>query len=140
MSPILVSQTANHFCTISFDAAVLCRLCPSHATPGWASFLAILRELAYCQKRRKNKPRQGFAQNLPGFTSHAKRWGEDRFAEAGDALASELGIDVAIVGSEKERSIAERVQGLMRSRVAVLNGNGMERQPALHGPFRIAAQ
>jgi len=52
----------------------------------------------------------------------AKRWGEDRFAEAGDALASELGIDVAIIGSEKERSIAERIQGLMRSRVAVLNG------------------
>jgi heptosyltransferase-2 len=52
----------------------------------------------------------------------AKRWGEDRFAEAGDALASELGIDVAIIGSEKERSIAERIHGLMRSRVAVLNG------------------
>jgi heptosyltransferase-2 len=27
-----------------------------------------------------------------------------------------------IIGSEKERSIAERVQGLMRNRVAVLNG------------------
>jgi heptosyltransferase-2 len=52
----------------------------------------------------------------------AKRWGEDRFAEAGDALALELGMDVAIVGSEVERSIAERIQGLMRSRVAVLNG------------------
>jgi len=52
----------------------------------------------------------------------AKRWGEDRFAEAGDALAAELGIDVVIIGSEKERSIAERVQGLMRNRVAVLNG------------------
>ena len=52
----------------------------------------------------------------------AKRWGEERFAEAGDALASELGIDVAIIGSEKERSIAERVQGLMKTRVAVLNG------------------
>jgi heptosyltransferase-2 len=52
----------------------------------------------------------------------AKRWGEDRFAEAGDALASELGLDVAIIGSEKERSSAERIHGLMRSRVAVLNG------------------
>jgi heptosyltransferase-2 len=52
----------------------------------------------------------------------AKRWGEDRFAEAGDALASEFDMDVVIVGSETERSIAERVQGLMRSRVAVLNG------------------
>jgi heptosyltransferase-2 len=52
----------------------------------------------------------------------AKRWGEDRFAEAGDALASELGLDVAIIGSETERSIAERIRGLMRSRVVVLNG------------------
>lgn len=52
----------------------------------------------------------------------AKRWGEDRFAEAGDALASELEIDVAIIGSEKERSIAERIQGRMKSRIAVLNG------------------
>ncbi len=52
----------------------------------------------------------------------AKRWGEERFAEAGDALASELGIDVAIIGSEVERSIAERIRSLMRNRVAVLNG------------------
>jgi heptosyltransferase-2 len=52
----------------------------------------------------------------------AKRWGEDRFAEAGDALASEFDMDVVIVGSETERSIAERIQGWMRSRVAVLNG------------------
>jgi heptosyltransferase-2 len=52
----------------------------------------------------------------------AKRWGEDRFAEAGDTLASEFDMDVAIVGSETERSIAERVQALMRCRVTVLNG------------------
>jgi heptosyltransferase-2 len=52
----------------------------------------------------------------------AKRWGEDRFAEAGDALAAELGTDVAIIGSETERSIAERIRDLMRSRVVVLNG------------------
>jgi heptosyltransferase-2 len=52
----------------------------------------------------------------------AKRWGEDRFAEAGDTLASEFDIDVAIVGSETERPIAVRVQDLMRRRVAVLNG------------------
>ena len=52
----------------------------------------------------------------------AKRWGEDRFAEAGDALAAELGIGVVIIGSEKERSIAERIKGLMRSHVAILNG------------------
>lgn len=52
----------------------------------------------------------------------AKRWGEDRFAEAGDTLAAEWGTDVAIIGSETERSIAERIRDLMRSRVVVLNG------------------
>jgi heptosyltransferase-2 len=52
----------------------------------------------------------------------AKRWGEDGFAAAGDALAAELDLDVAIIGSETERSIAEAIQKKMRSRVAVLNG------------------
>jgi heptosyltransferase-2 len=52
----------------------------------------------------------------------AKRWGEEGFAEAGDTLAAELDIDVAIVGSQVERSIAESIQKQMRSRVAVLNG------------------
>jgi len=52
----------------------------------------------------------------------AKRWSEEGFAEAGDTLAEEFGLDVAIVGSEVERSIAERIKQRMRSRVAVLNG------------------
>jgi heptosyltransferase II len=81
----------------------------------------------------------------------AKRWGEDRFAEAGDALAAELGIDVAIIGSEKERSIAERVQSLMTARVVVLNGRtrletliGVVSESSLvltndSGPMHIAA-
>jgi len=68
-------------------------------------------------------PERPFLVLNPGAAyGSAKRWGEERFAEAGDALASELGMDVAIIGSEKERSIAERVQGRMQSRVAVLNG------------------
>jgi len=68
-------------------------------------------------------PGRNFLVLNPGAAyGSAKRWGEDRFAEAGDALASELGFDVAIIGSEKERSIAERVQNLMKTRVAVLNG------------------
>ena len=52
----------------------------------------------------------------------AKRWGEDGFAAAGDALACEFHLDVVIVGSEKERAIAEAIQKTMRSRVVVLNG------------------
>lgn len=52
----------------------------------------------------------------------AKRWNEEGFADAGDTLAAELDLDVAIVGSEVERSIAETIQKRMRSRVAVLNG------------------
>ena len=52
----------------------------------------------------------------------AKRWNEEGFAEAGDTLASELDLDVAIVGSEAERSIADSIKARMRSRVAVLSG------------------
>jgi heptosyltransferase II len=52
----------------------------------------------------------------------AKRWREEGFAEAGDLLAEEFGLDVAIIGSELERSIAERIKQRMHSRVAVLNG------------------
>lgn len=52
----------------------------------------------------------------------AKRWGEDRFADAGDRLAEELGLDVVIVGSETERSIAERIQRRMRHQAVILNG------------------
>ena len=68
-------------------------------------------------------PHRKFLALNPGAAyGSAKRWGEDRFAEAGDALALEFDLDVAIVGSETERSIATRIQGLMQSRVAVLNG------------------
>jgi len=52
----------------------------------------------------------------------AKRWGEDGFAESGDILAAEFDLDVVIVGSEMERSIAQIIQSRMRSRVAVLSG------------------
>jgi heptosyltransferase-2 len=52
----------------------------------------------------------------------AKRWSEDGFAAAGDALAHELDVDVVIVGSEKERPIGEVIQKNMRSRVVVLSG------------------
>jgi heptosyltransferase II len=68
-------------------------------------------------------PQRNFLVLNPGAAyGSAKRWGEERFAEAGDTLAAEFGIDVAIIGSEKERSIAERIQRLMRARVVVLNG------------------
>jgi heptosyltransferase-2 len=81
----------------------------------------------------------------------AKRWGEDGFATAGDALAAELDLDVVIVGSEAERSLAETIQKRMRSRVAVSNGRtsletliGVISSAALvvtndSGPMHIAA-
>jgi heptosyltransferase-2 len=52
----------------------------------------------------------------------AKRWSEQGFADAGDTLAKEMDLDVVIIGSEVERTIAESIQKRMRSRVAVLNG------------------
>jgi heptosyltransferase-2 len=52
----------------------------------------------------------------------AKRWYEDRFASAGDALARDLGLAVAIVGSANERGIAEEIRRRLHSKTAVLNG------------------
>jgi heptosyltransferase-2 len=80
----------------------------------------------------------------------AKRWGEDRFAEAADLLA-ERGQRVVIVGSETERSIAERIRDRMRHKAAVLNGKtsletliGVLAQSSLvitndSGPMHLAA-
>ena len=52
----------------------------------------------------------------------AKRWHEDRFAVAADTLAREMGLHVAIIGSESERPIAEQIRGRMNSPTAVLSG------------------
>jgi heptosyltransferase-2 len=52
----------------------------------------------------------------------AKRWHEDRFAAVADVLAGELRLHVALIGSEGERPIAEKIRGLMKTAAAVLNG------------------
>lgn len=52
----------------------------------------------------------------------AKRWHEDRFAEVADILAKEMGLNVALIGSESERPIAEQIRDRMKSRPAVLSG------------------
>jgi heptosyltransferase-2 len=68
-------------------------------------------------------PDCGFLLLNPGAAyGSAKRWTEEGFAEAADRLAAELDLDVAIVGSETERTIAESIQKRITRRVAVLNG------------------
>jgi heptosyltransferase II len=52
----------------------------------------------------------------------AKRWHDDRFANVADILAHEMKLQVAIVGSEGERPIAEQIRQQMKSRTAILNG------------------
>ena len=52
----------------------------------------------------------------------AKRWHQDRFASVADNLAADLGLHVAIIGSEAERVIAEQVREQMARPTAVLNG------------------
>jgi heptosyltransferase-2 len=80
----------------------------------------------------------------------AKRWGEDRFAETADLLAAQ-GLRTVIVGSETERSIAERIRERMHQPAAVLNGKtsletliGILSQASLvvtndSGPMHLAA-
>ena len=52
----------------------------------------------------------------------AKRWHQERFAKVAECLAQEMGLQVAIIGSEAERVIAEQIRELMTTRTAVLNG------------------
>src|SRR5262249_32222489 len=40
----------------------------------------------------------------------AKRWHEDRFAAVAETLSTELGMHVALIGSEGERFIAEQIR------------------------------
>lgn len=68
-------------------------------------------------------PARRFLVLSPGAAyGSAKRWGSDRFAEAARVLAAEFELDVAIVGSEMERSIAEEIRARLPKRAAVLNG------------------
>jgi heptosyltransferase-2 len=52
----------------------------------------------------------------------AKRWHEERFADVADILAAELGLGVAMIGSEGERLIAEQIRSRMKGPSAVLSG------------------
>ncbi len=54
----------------------------------------------------------------------AKRWFPDRYAELADRLIDECGAQVAVVGSNSERAIAEQVRGSMRrgDRLHLLSG------------------
>src|SRR5262247_3563039 len=52
----------------------------------------------------------------------AKRWHEDRFAMVADRLAQDLGLSVALIGSERERFIAEQIRDRMQTRATLLSG------------------
>jgi heptosyltransferase-2 len=52
----------------------------------------------------------------------AKRWHSDRFARVAQTLSRELHLNIALIGSEAERSISEQVRDQMARRAAVLNG------------------
>lgn len=52
----------------------------------------------------------------------AKRWSEERFAQTGETLRREMGLEVAIIGSVMERTAGEAVKARMQGRAAVLSG------------------
>ena len=52
----------------------------------------------------------------------AKRWHEDRFAKTAGLLAKELRLQIALIGSEAERPIAEQIAAQIPGRSIVLNG------------------
>jgi heptosyltransferase-2 len=52
----------------------------------------------------------------------AKRWHTDRFADVADALAGELQLRVALIGSDRERPISEEIRNRMKSSAVMLTG------------------
>lgn len=90
-------------------------------------------EISATPEERSNARRLLSSEGIPEGTSllvlnpgaaygSAKRWYDDRFAGVADILARELGLSVAIIGSEGERRIAEQIRSRMKTRAAVLNG------------------
>ena len=72
--------------------------------------------------RASRRPGVFWSSTLVLPSGGAKRWREDRFAEVADRLADELDLSVAIIGSESERTIGERVRDRMKSGAALLSG------------------
>jgi heptosyltransferase-2 len=61
-------------------------------------------------------PARGYVVLSPGAAfGSAKRWFEDRFAEASDRLSDALGATVVIIGSAAEREVGERIRQMMAS-------------------------
>jgi len=77
------------------------RLLGAEGVPGGEPFLALNAGAAY---------------------GSAKRWDETRFAAVADILAAELRFHIALIGSEKERSIAEQIRHRMHTPASVLAG------------------
>lgn len=98
------------------------------------------------------RPEKSFMVVNPGAAfGGAKRWQEARFATVADKLAKELDFGVAIIGSESERAIGEKVYAHMETKAAVLSGKtsletlvGLLSEASLivtndSGPMHIAA-
>jgi lipopolysaccharide heptosyltransferase II len=59
----------------------------------------------------------------PGSTnSRAKRWPAERYAALADKIISELGANVALVGSSDEAEVSREVAGLMKEKPLMLTG------------------
>jgi heptosyltransferase-2 len=94
--------------------------CPSISIEATVPERDSARELLAAEGIPANAP---FLVLNPGAAyGSAKRWHQERFAKAAESLAREIGLQVAIIGSEVERTIAEEIREGMTRRTAVLNG------------------
>jgi heptosyltransferase-2 len=94
--------------------------CPSISIEATTSERDSARQLLAEEGIPANEP---FLVLNPGAAyGSAKRWHQERFAKVAESLAHEMGLQVAIIGSEAERTIAEQIRELTRMRTAVLNG------------------
>ncbi|MBV9210781.1 MAG: lipopolysaccharide heptosyltransferase II, partial [Acidobacteria bacterium] len=78
------------------------------------------RELLTAEGANESRPLVALC---PGSTnSRAKRWPAARFAEVGDRAISELGANVALIGSGDELEVSREVASLMKHKPLMLTG------------------
>lgn len=59
----------------------------------------------------------------PGGNWDPKRWPKENFAALSDMLAGKYGVKVVITGGEKEKTLAERIKGMMKHPAVVACGD-----------------
>lgn len=102
--------------------------------PSWGSLTTTDDETAAAQLLAGLPPGRSLVALNPGASTDRKRWPADRFGAVADLVSTRTGAVFVVVGSTKERRLAERV--CSASRVPVLDLAGRTSLPVLAAVLR----